>query len=191
MKIIRYILILAVVGLGAFWLYQMKPREVPEPKVKEIIKNIPTKPDPQNMTYDVEGDTFVVKNGYGENPIPDSLTKSTLNVFDSMYGDLDGDGDTDAAVWLVNDPGGTGRFFYGAFIINNNGVSKATNSIFLGDRIAPQNINIKDGRAVYNFSERGPNDPMSADPSIGASIWAYYDKNTNEMKEWVKNSDTN
>ena len=58
--------------------------------------------------------------------------------------------------------------------------------MFLGDRIAPQNINIMDGRAVYNFAERRATDPMVTPPSIGKSIWVHYDKKTNQIGEWVK-----
>lgn len=58
--------------------------------------------------------------------------------------------------------------------------------MFLGDRIAPQNINIMDGRAVYNFAERKADEPMTTPPSIGKSIWIHYDQINNQIGEWVK-----
>ena len=107
----------------------------------------------------------------------------------SVLGDLDADGDIDKAVWLIEEPGGSGTFFYAQLIINNKGKFIPTETIFLGDRIAPQNINIIDGRAVYNFAERRATDPMTTPPSIGKSVWVYYDKKTNQIGEWIKGSE--
>lgn len=103
-----------------------------------------------------------------------------------VLGDLDGDGDIDKAVWLIEEPGGSGTFFYAQLLINNNGKFTPTDNLFLGDRIAPQNINIIDGRAVYNFAERRSTDPMTTPPSVGKSVWINYDKKTNQIGEWVK-----
>ena len=44
---------------------------------------------------------------------PDSATKiRTLIAGDMVEGDIDGDGDKDAALILVHDPGGSGTFYY-------------------------------------------------------------------------------
>ncbi len=103
-----------------------------------------------------------------------------------ILGDLDADGDTDKAVWIVEEPGGSGTFFYAQLLINNDEIFVPTDKMFLGDRIAPQNINIIDGRAVYNFAERKADEPMVTPPSIGKSVWVHYDKNKNTIGEWAK-----
>ncbi len=142
--------------------------------------------DVRNMTYTINGETFTLVNSKAEKTYaPGSATKNRFSLFGNpVYGDLDGDGDTDAAVMLVNAPGGSGTFYY-AMLVVNNGTSgyKATNAILLGDRIAPQTIEIHDGRALYNFAERRPNEPMTTQPSIGRSVWIHYDSQTGQISE--------
>jgi len=144
--------------------------------------------DVKNMAYDIEGDVFTLKNGVAEKEAaPGSATKDTLTIFgEPVYGDLDADGDTDAALLLVNDSGGTGKFYYAVLAMNTGTVYKPTNAMFLGDRIAPQNVTIQAGRAVYAFAERKADDPMTAEPSVGKTVWVHFDKNTGEIGEWVK-----
>jgi hypothetical protein len=89
-------------------------------------------------------------------------------------------------MWLVQQTGGSGTFFYVVEAINNDGVYKGTNAMFVGDRIAPQNINIIDGRAVANFADRKPEESFAVSPSIGKSIWVHLDVQKNEIGEWVK-----
>ena len=103
-----------------------------------------------------------------------------------VLGDLDTDGDEDQALYVVEQPGGSGSFYYAVLAINNNQEYKLTEKMFLGDRIAPQNIQIIDGRAVYNFADRKAGEPMSTPASVAKSVWVHYDKNTNEIGEWVK-----
>lgn len=145
--------------------------------------------DVRNMSYVVNGDTFALKEGLAENEYtPGSATKNKLGIFgEPVYGDLDADGDTDAAVLLQNDPGGSGTFYYAVLVLNSGGSTyRSTNAMLLGDRIAPQTVEIHDGRAVFNFAVRKGTDPMSAQPSIGKSVWVYYDKKTGEIGEWAK-----
>lgn len=183
------IIALIVVVLGMFVFVNFMPNE-------EVVVNLPennipaqvAKPDVLNTTYNVDGDVFTLVAGKAEIPVPGSAVKNSLSIFgEPVYGDLDADGDVDASVWLVNEPGGTGVFYYGALVLNEgNNVSKATNTMFLGDRIAPQTLEIRDGRAVYNFAERRADEPMTAEPSVGKSVWVNLDKNSSEIGEWVK-----
>lgn len=142
----------------------------------------------KNISVKIGGETFDLVNGRAEKEIaPNSATKNKLIMFgEPVMGDLDKDGDEDAAILLANDLGGSGTFYYAVLAINNNGVYKATETMFLGDRIAPQTINIMEGRAVYNFAERKAGEPFSTMPSIGKSVWVHYDVKTNQIGEWVK-----
>jgi hypothetical protein len=148
-----------------------------------------TQPDPGSMTYKVGNDIFTLKNGKAEiDAAPGSASKNTLIIFsEPVYGDLDKDGDTDAAVLLANTTGGSGVFYYAVLAINNGTSSRATDVMLLGDRIAPQTVEIHEGSAVYNFAERKGTDPMTAQPSIGKSVWVHYDATKNEIGELVKN----
>ena len=127
--------------------------------------------DPLHASYMVEGQEVRLVASRGESQSgPGSATKIRTSVFGKpAYGDLDGDGDDDAAVLLVQEPGGTGTFYYVAAALNVNGLYRGTNAILLGDRIAPQNVAIRNGLVVANYADRRPEEPMSAPPSVGKS----------------------
>jgi heat shock protein HslJ len=120
--------------------------------------------------------------------LPGAQEKNMLTLFgEPMYGDLDGDGDIDAALLLENEPGGSGTFYYAVFaIFGNNGTFTSTNALLLGDRIAPQTLALKEGNVAYNYAVRKDSDPMSTPPSIGKTLWVHYDKSSNQIGELVK-----
>lgn len=142
----------------------------------------------KNFTVNIDGTQFKLVDGLAEVVYPGGgVTKNTLRIFgEPAFGDLTGDGVEDAAVFLEHNPGGSGTFYYAALLVGGQNV-RATNAMFLGDRIAPQTVGIQDGRAVYNIAERAPNDPMTARPSVGKSIWIHYDAQAGQIGEWVKN----
>lgn len=140
-----------------------------------------------NIAYNVDGNTYNLVNGKAELAIENSSAKNTLSIFgEPVYGDLDKDGDDDAAILLVYNTGGSGTFYYASLVINNDGKYLATNTMLLGDRIAPQTVEIQDGHALYNIMQRNITDPMTTPPSIGKSIWIYYNTQDNTIGEWVK-----
>lgn len=143
------------------------------------------KNDPKNFSVVIDGERFMLVDGKAEVEYPDGgATKNTLSVFEeSKAVDIDGDGDKDIAVLFVNNPGGSGTFYYGGLLINIDGVFKATNTLLLGDRIAPQTIEIHDGITVFNFAERKKGEPMTAQPSVGKSVWLDYDGEAGTIKE--------
>jgi heat shock protein HslJ len=152
--------------------------------------NTPDKnaPDVRNIPYSVGGITFDLINGRAEKEYsPGSASKNTLTIFsEPVFGDLDNDGDTDAAILLANDPGGSGTFYYAVLAINNGNAYQATNAMLLGDRISSQTVEIKEGRALFNYIVRKANEPMSAEPSISKSVWIHFDKKTGRIGEWIK-----
>ncbi len=186
-KIQIILLVLIVIGLGLiftqkFWVDRL---------VGFIIKQTPatnSKNDPLNNVYRIGGEEFVLVNGKAEKEtVSGSASKNILRVFgEPVYGDLDQDGDYDAALLLENDPGGSGRFYYAVLVMRDGEGFWPTNTMLLGDRIAPQTIEIREGRAVFNYADRLPLDPMTTAPSIGKSVWVHYDKNRGEIGEWVK-----
>ncbi len=144
--------------------------------------------DAKNASYTVGGEVFTLKDGVASHDIaPMSSTKNTLRIFgEPVEGDLNGDGILDAALMLVNNPGGSGTFYYAVLAMSKNGSYVVTNTLLLGDRIAPQNIAIESGRAVYNYAERKASEPMTTPPSIGKSLYIHYDPVLGEIGEWVK-----
>lgn len=136
--------------------------------------------DPLNTTYLINAEVFTLIDGKAEHEIvPGSATKNRVTVFGNpTFGDIDGDGDDDAALILVNDPGGSGTFYYAAIAVNVDGEYKGTDSILLGDRIAPQTVLIQNNRAMITYADRGPDESFAIQPSIGKSLHLQFNPKT-------------
>ena len=138
--------------------------------------------DPQKTGCKNERATFNIDN-FIDTIVQTAQFTNFKQFGEPIYGNLNNDGLADQAVWLTDSPGGSGTFYYAELLINTGSGYKATNAILLGDRIAPQNINIQNGRAVYNFAERKANEPFTTPPSVGKSVWVNYDSKTNQISE--------
>ena len=127
--------------------------------------------DPLNATYTVEGRRIPLRNGRHEvEAAPGSAAKTVTAVFgEPVAGDLEGDGDEDAVLFLVHDPGGSGTFYYVAASINEGGRYRGTDAVLLGDRISPGQIGIRNGVVTVDYMDRRPGEPMSAPPSVGGT----------------------
>ncbi|MCJ7593633.1 MAG: hypothetical protein MUO52_02535, partial [Desulfobacterales bacterium] len=127
--------------------------------------------DPLNATYTVEGYEVRMVNGRHEvQAAPGSATKIRTWVFgEPVWGDLNGDGAEDAALFLVHAPGGSGTFYYVAVAFNTNGAYRGTNGVLLGDRIAPQDVSIRNGVVIANYADRRFEESMTTPPSVGKS----------------------
>jgi hypothetical protein len=84
-------------------------------------------------------------------------------------GDINGDGFQDVAFLFTQDGGGSGTFYYLAVALNSAKGYQGTNAVFLGDRIAPQSTEYRDGKIIVNYVVRRPDEPMAAQPSVGVS----------------------
>lgn len=124
--------------------------------------------NPENGTYRIENEWVRLANGRAETMIVPGTSSKTITKLSAqpVYGDLDGNGDLDAVLLLVQQDGGSGSFFYLSAALNLNGSYQGTNAVFLGDRIAPQAIEIRTGRIVVLYSDRRPNEPMVDTPSV-------------------------
>lgn len=138
-----------------------------------------------NTSYVIEGETFNLMDGLAENETaPGSATKNKLSIFGGPeYGDLDKDGDVDAFLILVNESGGSGTFYYAAIAANVDGEYKGTDSVLLGDRIAPQNFSIENGKALVNYVVRNFGEDFSVQPSVGKSLYLMLDPETLKIIE--------
>jgi hypothetical protein len=84
-------------------------------------------------------------------------------------GDFNGDGTEDVAYLLTASGGGSGTFYYVVAALKTDTGYIGTNAIFLGDRIAPQTTEFRDGKIIVNYAERKMDEPMTVPPSIGVS----------------------
>ena len=108
--------------------------------------------DPLNSAYVFDGKKIILTNGKSEREIaPDSASKLITTVFgEPIYGDLDNDNDEDAGLILAQSGGGSGTFYYAAVAEKTSDGFLGTEAILLGDRIAPQTIEIKNlGRLQF------------------------------------------
>jgi hypothetical protein len=127
--------------------------------------------DPLNATYMVDGQSIRLFDGRNETKAaPGSATKIITSVFGRpVYGNIDGKGGVDAALFLTLDQGGSGTFYYLAASLCINGFYRGTRAVLLGDRVAPQEIIIRNGVIVANYADRKIDEPMTAAPSVGIS----------------------
>lgn len=129
--------------------------------------------NPLNATYLIDGKQVTLRNGMAEyEVVPGSASKEVTRVFGApQKGDLDGDGIDDYAMLISQEGAGSGTFYYVAVGLadKDSGKILGTNSIFLGDRIAPQNISVSNGVILVNYAERRTGEPMTAQPSVGVS----------------------
>ena len=125
--------------------------------------------DYKDATYTIEGQQVTLIGGYSEVPVmPGSASKTITRYFgNDAIGDLNGDGVPDVAFILSQTSGGSGTFYYVVVALKNG--YQGTNAILLGDRIAPQTTEIKNGEVIVNYADRKPTDPMTTQPSVGVS----------------------
>lgn len=127
-----------------------------------------------NGTYTFDDQKITFVNGKSEQAIAGSAGKITTSIFGQpVKGDLNGDGKQDAIFFVSQETGGTGIFFYVVAAVNQGGKYVGTSGIFLGDRIAPQNINIQNGTAAVNYATRSDGDPMTASASVGVTKYVH------------------
>jgi hypothetical protein len=140
----------------------------------------------EDALYIIDGTSYQLKNGEVEvSEIPGSATKTKVKIFSSdKIFDINKDGEDDFAVILTQDPGASGTFYFVSLALSSANGFVGTNSILLGDRIAPQNVNIKEEQIVVIYATRYPGDSFDVEPSFGVS--KYFFLADNELKEDIK-----
>lgn len=130
--------------------------------------------DLRNATYTIGGRTITLVEGRAEaEAAPGSVSKITTRYFgNEAHGDMNGDGLEDVAVLLTQEGGGSGTFYYVVAMLQlpvETMGYRSTNEVVLGDRIAPQTTELRDGLLIVNYADRAPGEPMTARPSVGVS----------------------
>ena len=125
----------------------------------------------EDAIYIVEGAPVTLQDGIAVvKDAPDSAGATVTRVFGApVSADLDADGDADAAVMLSRETPGTGTFFYVAAAIKEGWGFRGTEAYPLGDRIAPQTLEVHDALIVANYADRNSGEPMTTQPSVGVS----------------------
>lgn len=143
--------------------------------IRKIVEPAPlptTATGYKDIEYTIEGQNITLANGRAEVPAaPGSASKLVTNFFgNEATGDLNNDGKPDVAFLLTQSGGGSGTFYYVVVALKTAQGYRGTNAVLLGDRIAPQTTEIRDGRLIVNYADRKAGEPMTAQPSVGMSM---------------------
>ena len=155
--------------------------------------------NPENATYIIDGKPITIVDGLSEiDTAPGSATKIITRYFgNEVRHDLNDDGREDVVFLLTQETGGSGVFFYVVAALNTPEGFIGSEALLLGDRIAPQTTHMDEGKTsigtdrknviVVNYAVRRPNEPFTAQPSIGKSIWLKLDPVTMQFAEVAQN----
>ena len=127
-------------------------------------------PDYKNLSYTVDGKPILLTNGRG--------LGAEVYFGNEARADLNGDGKEDTAFIFFQQTGGSGTFYYLAVALSSGDIYRGTNAILLGDRIAPQTTEIKNGEIIVNYADRKAGQPFSTQPSVGVSKHIKVENNT-------------
>lgn len=166
------VLILAVTSLI---IYELNfPKNIVNQAVKEI--------DFKNATYYIDNESIKI-NG-----------KNIVYFGNELKRDLNNDGLDDVFFVFTKNFQGSGTFYYIAAAINSANGYIGTNSILLGDRIAPQSTDFINDNIIINYADRKLDEPFTTKPSIGVSKYLKIENNklveikkdaTLESKSWT------
>jgi heat shock protein HslJ len=153
----------------------------------DIFVENETKVNIHDGTYDIGGQKITLMNGVSESSVtPGSASKIITRYFgNEVKGDFDGNGVEDVAFLVTQEMGGSGTFFYVTALLNGKiGVP----GVLLGDRIAPQTMNIQNGNIlVVNYVDRNPGESFAVRPSLGKSLYLKLNPKTVQFGEVVQN----
>lgn len=125
-------------------------------------------PDPSNATFTIDDESIILSAGRNERVItPESaLTEETILLDKFAYGDINTDGKEDTLLLLARYGGGSGTFIYLAAFVSGPVTYRGSNTIFIGDRVAPQSISLNGETITVEYLDRGPDDAFAVEPTI-------------------------
>lgn len=145
----------------------------------DVIEPGKNAPDVENTTYVLNQKNINIKDGKSES--------GDMSVFgEPVYGDLDTDGDIDAATFILNNDKNTFPGYYAVLVMNNNGIFTPTNLMYLNKNIKDSILRIDDGRAVFGYKTTDGLNEKSMTSFVQKNVWIHFDKTKNEIGEWVK-----
>ncbi|MES2214095.1 MAG: hypothetical protein V4465_01750 [Patescibacteria group bacterium] len=127
-------------------------------------------PDASKATFTFEDGPITFKDGKSEIKIADSSAIQETEMTNTIgYGDINNDDKEDMAGVIIQTGGGSGTFFYLAAYVSGPLAYKGSNAVFLGDRISPQSVSIKNGVINVSYLDRKPDEPFDAEPTVKTS----------------------
>jgi hypothetical protein len=166
--------ILLIVGfLGAAGYCQLSAQQLASrSELEKLVKN---------FTYRLAhgSETYQLKNGQFESgkPLEDYIN---LRLETASFGDLNHDGQLDAAVILVANFGGSGSFYELTALLSKDNQWFQTNNLELGDRVQVKSLRVSRGLIYLDLLTHKPEDPMCC-PSQRRSL--RYQANNGVLEE--------
>lgn len=106
---------------------------------------------------------------YRENADGGSSGDLRIRFVEHAAGDLDGDGDEDAAVVLVEEAGSDRLYRVHALLADGDSLRDVASRL-LGDRIEVRGVRIVDDLIATDLVIRSPGEPVSAPPTVPATL---------------------
>jgi len=142
----------------------------PEPETAESSTVDPI--DVKEETYTIEDRSIALTSGVNQTAGIGTTTVSTKTTLlnNPAFTDIDRDGKSDAVVILRDERGGSGMFYYAAVVLSNNGTTKVSNSVFLGDRVRIKAIRVLSGVISIDILDRATTDSFAIPASVEKTI---------------------
>lgn len=138
--------------------------------------------DYKDAEYLIDGTRVRLVDGVAETEAaPGSASKVETRYFgNDLATDLDDDGREDVVFLLTQNTGGSGTFYYVVAALNTERGYVGSDGYLLGDRIAPQTIEVSPNPRhvnviVANYADRAADESMSAQPSVAKSAYLKLD----------------
>ena len=130
----------------------------------------PTETDLERATYlteNTEGGTATLEGGEFRQPVvPGSASELVIRLGKWELGHIDETDGVDTAAITIEDPGGSGTFYYLHALVNSEGELRDTDVAFLGDRVQVEGVSIHDRTITVAMLDRGPDAPFAEPPTI-------------------------
>ena len=146
--------------------------------------------DYKNISYVIEEDKVTLTNGISNEAVaPGSATRIVTKYFgNDLRTDLNNDGREDVVFLLTQDPGGSGTFYYVVAALNTDNGYRGSAGYLLGDRIAPQSIDMSQNPnhknvIVVNYFDHATDAPMAEKPKLAKSVWLKLDPDIMQFGE--------
>ncbi|KAA0998184.1 hypothetical protein FVF58_45695 [Paraburkholderia panacisoli] len=134
--------------------------------------------DYRNATFRIDNEDVKLSNGKRAVPAaPGSATQHVTRVFGKPAGGRL-DSKPAAAIFLADEPGGSGIFNYVAVAFSD---CSKTNAVFLGDRIMPRSIVFHGRSIVVTYLDRKPDEPMAVIPNVTKNMTLGFDSKTCQL----------
>lgn len=176
-KFIVAVIVLFVLVAVGYFITINSPGSKETPENSRANNNLEeSRPDPSNATFIFDDGSVTLSAGKGVTPVisGSSLVEETVILDKFGFGDLNADGKDDTALFLARYGAGSGTFIYLGVYVSGPVTYRGSNVIFIGDRISPQAISIKDGVISVDYLGRAFDEPFNAEPTIPVTQYYVY-----------------